>query len=79
MENVIHALHSLGHELAVSNGALDEGHLQTVQILLVAGAQVVQHTNFLSHTLIVLSNVGTDEAGTAGNENFHDNRKNVVC
>ena len=45
---------------------------QAVEIVAVAGAQVVEHADFLRHALIVFDDVGADEAGSAGDEDFHD-------
>ena len=72
VENVINTLYSLSHQLTIRDGAFNECYVQAVKVLLVAGTKVVEYANFLSHTLIVFSNVGADKAGTAGNKNLHD-------
>ncbi len=71
VEDVIDTLHGLADQRAVGDGAFDECAFQAVEIFPVAGAQVVEHADFLRHVLIVFDDVGADEAGAAGDEDFH--------
>ena len=71
MENIVHPLHRLAHQLPVADGTFDERVSEPFQVLKVARAQVVQHTDFFRLILIVFHNVRTDESGAAGYENLH--------
>ena len=44
---------------------------EPVQIMAVAGAEIVEDTDFLRLVLIVLDDVGADEPGAASDEDFH--------
>ena len=71
VENIVHSLHRLAHQLPVADGTFDERVPEPFQVPEIARAQVVQHTDFLRLILIVFHNVGTDESGAAGYENLH--------
>ena len=45
--------------------------LESVEVLAVAGAEVVQHADLFRDLLVVLDDVGADEAGASGDEDFH--------
>ena len=45
--------------------------LESLQVAAVAGPEVVQNPDLLRDVLIVLDDVGSDEPGSAGDENFH--------
>jgi hypothetical protein len=46
--------------------------LESVQIVAVSRAEIVENTDLRSLFLIVLDDVGSDEAGSAGDEYLHD-------
>ncbi len=70
MENIIHALHRPAHGLAVQNRSLNEFVLEAGEIVLEAGTQIVQHAH-LGLALEMFDDVAADEAGAAGDQNFH--------
>ena len=77
MKNVVHAFHRLFDQLAIGHRSLDEGVLESVEIMPIAGAQVVEDPDFLRGVLIVFDDVRTDESGPAGDEDFHGEVKTV--
>ena len=74
MEDEIHSGHGGIHGGAVGHAALDEGMGKAVEIVAVAGAQVVEHDDFRG-ALMVLTEVAADEAGAARDEDAHGVRK----
>ena len=78
MENIIHTVHGLTHRRAIQDGSLDELVLESGKVALEAGAQVVQDPH-LGLALKVFNDMAADEAGAAGDENFHLKCSPRVC
>ena len=74
MKHIVHAPHGFLHQFLIGDGALNERAVEPVEVVAIAGAEVVEHADFLRDALVMLDDVGTDEAGAAGDEDFH-----VVC
>lgn len=70
VEDIVRACHEFVEQGAVEDRSLHEAALQPVQIPAMAGAQVVQDHD-LGAFLIVLHDMASDEAASAGDEDLH--------
>jgi hypothetical protein len=50
---------------------MDEGVLESIEVFEITRAEVIEHDDFRSTVLEVLDEVGADETGAAGDEDFH--------
>jgi hypothetical protein len=51
---------------------MDEGVIESCEVIEIAGAQVIKNHDFRGKALEVLDEVGADEAGAAGDEESHE-------
>ena len=70
MVDLIDAPHGFIEFGAIQDRPFDQGMLETSQVATMAGAEVVEDDD-LGLALEMFDDVRTDEAGTAGDEDFH--------
>ncbi len=72
MKYGIDARHKGIDQSAIGDAAIDEGVIESSEVMEIAGAQVIKNHDFRGKALEVLDEVGADEAGAAGDEESHE-------
>jgi len=71
MENVIDPLDGLSHQLPIQNGAMKKPMFNSLKVLLVARAEIIQDSD-LGFALEIFSNVAADKPGASGDKYFQN-------
>ena len=73
MEHVIHAIHRAANGFAVENRSFNELMLEAGQIMLKAGAQIIEHAH-IGFALEMFNDMTANKTGAACDQDFHADR-----